>query len=63
VQDGASPLYVASEKGQLEVVKALIERRADVEAKFKVSSTSGHPHTLARSRLVASCTCGCLVAE
>ena len=51
VQDGATPLYIASQEGQLEVVKALIERRADVEAKTNVSSTSGtHAQTHTRVR-------------
>jgi len=40
VQDGGTPLYIASQNGHLEAVKALIEGRADVEAKFQVSSTS-----------------------
>jgi ankyrin repeat protein len=41
VQDGATPLHIASAYGLLEAVKALIEGRADVEAKTNVSSTSG----------------------
>ena len=43
MQDGCTPLYIASQFGQLEVVKALIERRADVEAAKNVSSTSAPP--------------------
>jgi hypothetical protein len=50
VQDGATPLFIASCKGHVETMKALIERRADVEAKAHVSSTSGHQHTLAHER-------------
>ena len=51
VQTGATPLLVASQDGHLELVKALIERRADVEAKAKESSTSGtKTHTRARAR-------------
>ena len=46
VQTGATPLYIASEKGHLDIVKALIERRADVEAKTNVSITHVHTHTL-----------------
>ena len=49
MQTGATPLYIASQQGQLEVVKALIERRADVNAKRDVSSTRGHPPARART--------------
>jgi predicted LPLAT superfamily acyltransferase len=50
VQNGCTPLYVASYFGQLEAVKALVDWRADVEAKANVSSTGGthtrtHTHT------------------
>jgi ankyrin repeat protein len=41
VQSGATPLYVASEKGHLEIVKVLLEKRADAEAKQKVSIYGG----------------------
>ena len=48
-QDGATPLFIASQKGHLETVKALIERRADVEAKRNVSSA----HTYTRAHKYA----------
>jgi hypothetical protein len=50
VQSEATPLFVASYNGHFETVKALIEGRADVEAKAKVSSTSGHQHAVAHER-------------
>jgi len=36
VQDGASPLYIAAQKGQLEVVLALLAGGADVNQAHKV---------------------------
>ena len=36
LQDGWTPLYAASVYGHVEIVKALIEGRADLEAKEKV---------------------------
>jgi ankyrin repeat protein len=38
-QDGATPLYIASQEGQVEVVWALLAKGADVEAKDKVRSS------------------------
>ena len=39
VQDGCTPVYIASQYGHLETVKALIESRANVDAKLIVSLT------------------------
>jgi hypothetical protein len=43
-QDGWTPLHIASRQGHLETVKALVERRADVEAMTNVSITHLHTH-------------------
>jgi hypothetical protein len=37
-QDGGSPIFVAARSGHVEVVKALIASRADVQGKVIVSS-------------------------
>ena len=42
MQDGRTPLYVASREGCLDIVKALIERRANVEATKTVSFADIH---------------------
>jgi ankyrin repeat protein len=36
-QDGWTPLCIASQEGHLEIVRALLAKGADVEAKNKVS--------------------------
>ena len=35
-QDGATPLYVAAQKGHTESITALLQARAAVDARFKV---------------------------
>ncbi len=44
VQDGRTSLWTASFNGHLDTVKALIERRADVEAKDNVRITCLYKH-------------------
>ena len=41
VQDGSTPLFICAQKGYLEVVKALLEKGADVNAKRTVSIARG----------------------
>jgi ankyrin repeat protein len=38
-QDGATPLFIASENGQVEVVGVLLAKGADVEAKTNVRAS------------------------
>jgi hypothetical protein len=50
------PLHIASQKGQLETVKALIEGRAEVDATNNVIITSAHVKTGGRRRPWAAVT-------
>ena len=38
LQDGLSPLYMASQKGHLDIVKTLIEAGANINQSVKVST-------------------------
>jgi hypothetical protein len=51
-QNGATPMFVAAQKGHLEVVRALVEAGADITAKNEVSErrVGGEGHMLGQSR-------------
>ena len=43
-QDGASPIFLAASKGHVEVIKVLMEAKADPDAKDNVRiSSQSHP--------------------
>jgi ankyrin repeat protein len=51
LQNGASPLFIASSNGRREAVKALIERRANVEAAMNVNIAHFF-HTTLRAHMI-----------
>ena len=60
VQDGATPLYAASQEGQCEVVRMLLEAKADVNMKDNVSESCSSDGVCALAESIVDCVyCQC----
>ena len=63
LQLGQTPLIAASSNGHVETVKALIEGRADLEAKDNVRMDGARIRRGGQcSTLISTCVCACVIA-
>ena len=57
VQDGSTALYMASQEGHCEVVRMLLEAKADVNMKNNVSESCSSGGACALAESIVNCVC------